>query len=175
MTPTSNLTLTLPSDREILFTRVFAAPRHLVYAAHTRPELVKRWLYGPEGWSMPICEIDLRVGGSYRYLWRHANGAEMGMGGVYLELVPNERIVATEVFEQPWYPGQAVDTITLTEAGGLTTLTTAVRYDSKEIRDAVLKSPMDQGMALGFNRLEQVLAALPADGSAEAVQTQVQG
>jgi len=175
VTPTSRLTLTLPSDREISFTRVFAAPRHLVYAAHTRPELVKRWLYGPEGWSMPVCEIDLRVGGSYRYLWRHANGSEMGMGGVYLELVPGERIVATEAFDQPWYPGEAVDTMTFTEAQGLTTLITAVRYDSKEVRDAVLKSPMEQGMALGFDRLERVLAGLPVDGGTDAVQTQVQG
>jgi uncharacterized protein YndB with AHSA1/START domain len=162
MGPIGSLTLTLPSDREILFTRVFHAPRHLVYAAHTQPELVKRWLYGPDGWSMTTCEINLRVGGSYRYVWRHVNGSEMGMSGVYLELVPHERIVATEVFDQPWYPGQAVDTTTLTEADGRTTLTTAVRYESKEIRDAVLKSPMDQGMALGFDRLEQVLAALPA-------------
>lgn len=172
MTPTGSLKLTLPSDREILFTRVFNAPRHLVYAAHTQPELLKRWLYGPEGWSMTTCDINLHVGGSYRYVWRHVNGSEMGMGGVYLELVPHERIVATEVFDQPWYPGQAVDTTTLEEAGGVTTLTTAVRYESKEIRDAVLKSPMDQGMALGFDRLERVLATLPVEGGVAAAQGQ---
>lgn len=160
MTQTGSLKVTLPSDREILFTRVFNAPRHLVYAAHTQPDLVKRWLYGPEGWSMAICEINLHVGGSYRYLWRHVNGSEMGMSGVYLDLIPDEKIVATEVFDQPWYPGQAVDTTTLVEVDGRTTLTTAVRYESKEIRDAVLKSPMEQGMALGFDRLEQVLAAM---------------
>src|SRR3989454_4488921 len=100
------LQITTPSDREIAMTRVFDAPRSLVFDAFTKPELVKQWLLGPPGWSMPVCEIDLRVGGTYRYVWRHANGNEMGMGGVYREIVAPERIVATQKFDEPWYPGE---------------------------------------------------------------------
>ena len=92
-------------EREIVMTRAFAAPRTLVFDAFTKPELVKRWLLGPDGWSLPVCEIDLRVGGTYRYVWRHTNGQEMGMGGVYREIVVPERIVSTEKFDQSWYPG----------------------------------------------------------------------
>src|ERR1700740_2690854 len=94
------LTLTTPTEREIAMTRVFDAPRRLVFDAMTRPELVKRWLLGPPGWSMPVCEIDLRVGGTYRYVWRGADGTEMGMRGVYREIAPPERLVATESFDE---------------------------------------------------------------------------
>ena len=108
------LKLTTPSDREIAMTRVFDAPRQLVFDAHTKPDLVRQWLLGPPGWSMPVCEIDLRVGGKYRYVWRHdRDGTEMGMGGVYREIVPPERIVNTEKFDEAWYPGEAVDTLVL--------------------------------------------------------------
>src|SRR5579872_2950338 len=116
------LKITTPTDREIVMTRVFDAPRHLVFAAWTRPELLKRWLLGPPGWSMPVCEIDLRVGGKYRYVWRQdSDGTEMGMGGVYREIVKPERIVATEKFDQSWYEGEAVGTTLLAEQGGRTT------------------------------------------------------
>src|SRR5207247_8670465 len=102
----ATLQLTTPSDREIAMTRVFDAPRKLVFDAHTKPELVKRWLLGPPGWSMPVCEIDLRVGGRFRYVWRRDNdGTQMGMGGVYREIVAPERIVNTEKFDEAWYPG----------------------------------------------------------------------
>ncbi len=151
------LKVTTRGDREIVMTRVFDAPRHLVFAAFTRPELVRQWLLGPEGWSMPVCEIDLRVGGEYRYVWRHVNGNEMGMGGVYREIVPPERIVSTEKFDEAWYPGEAVGTITLTEEGGKTTLTQTILYDSSEAREAVLKSPMEQGVAAGYDRLQALL------------------
>ena len=151
------LKVTTRGDREIVMTRVFNAPRHLVFAAFTRPELVRQWLLGPEGWSMPVCEIDLRVGGEYRYVWRHVNGNEMGMGGVYREIVPPERIVSTEKFDEAWYPGEAVGTITLTEEGGKTTLTQTILYDSSEAREAVLKSPMEQGVAAGYDRLQVLL------------------
>lgn len=146
-------------DREIVMTRVFAAPRRLVFDAFTRPELVRQWLLGPPGWSMPTCEIDLRVGGSYRYLWRHTSGDEMGMGGVYREIVAPERIVATERFDQSWYPGEAVGTIVLDERGGQTALTQTILYESREARDIVIKSPMEQGVTVSYERLEELLSS----------------
>ena len=159
-----SLKLTTRGDREIVMTRAFAAPRRLVFDAFTKPELVKRWLLGPDGWSMPVCEIDLRVGGSYRYVWRHVNGNQMGMGGAFREIVVPERIVATEKFDESWYPGEAVDTTVLSEEGGTTSVTLTVLYESREAREAVLKSPMEQGMAATYNRLEDLLATLAAQG-----------
>jgi uncharacterized protein YndB with AHSA1/START domain len=159
MKNTGNLKVTTPSDREIAMTRVFDAPRRLVFDAHTKPELVKRWLLGPPGWTMPVCEIDLRVGGSYRYVWHGQNGSEMGMRGIYREIVPAERIVCTESFDDPWYEGEAVGTTVFVERDGKTTLTTTVLYASKEVRDAVLKSPMEQGVAASYDRLADLLAS----------------
>ena len=159
MKNTGNLKVTTPSDREIAMTRVFDAPRRLVFDAYTKPELVKRWLLGPPGWTMPVCEIDLRVGGSYRYVWHGQNGTEMGMRGIYREIVPAERIVCTESFDDPWYEGEAVGTTAFVERSGKTTLTTTVLYVSKEVRDAVLKSPMEQGVAASFDRLADLLAS----------------
>ena len=119
MTHPGNLKLTTRGDREIVITRAFDAPRKLVFDAHIKPELVKQWLLGPDGWSMPVCEIDLKVGGKYRYVWRRdKDGTEMGMGGVYREIVAPERMVATEKFDQSWYPGEAVGTFVLIEQGG---------------------------------------------------------
>jgi uncharacterized protein YndB with AHSA1/START domain len=153
-------------EREIIITRSFNAPRHLVFDAHTKPELVQRWLLGPPGWTMPVCEIDLRVGGKYRYVWRDKDGNDMGMGGVYQEIVRPERLVATERFDQPWYPGEALDTSTFVEEEGRTTLTLTVLYESREAREAVLRSPMEQGLAVGFARLEELLASqLAGNGS----------
>ncbi len=153
------LQVTTPSEREIALTRVFHAPRRLVWEAHTKPELVKKWCFGPDGWSLVVCEIDLRVGGRFRYVWQHAEKPEMGMGGEYREIVPQSRIVNTEQFDQAWYSGDAVVTTTFEERGGKTTLTCTILYDTKEIRDAVLKSPMKDGMELGYDRLEALLAA----------------
>src|SRR5262249_54311076 len=155
-------------DRELVMTRTFDAPRALVFEAFTKPELVRRWLLGPDGWTMPVCEIDLRVGGSYRYVWRHTSGNEMGMGGGYRELVPPERIVSTEKFDQAWYPGEAVGTIILTEKEGKTTLTQTVLYQSAEALQAVLKSPMEQGVEAGYKRLSEVLAEVIAAGNVSA-------
>ena len=152
------LKLTTPTEREIALTRVFDAPRRLVFDALTRPELVKRWLLGPPGWSMPVCEIDLRVGGAYRYVWRAADGTEMGMRGEYREIAPPERLVATESFDQPWYPGEALTTAVLVELDGRTTLTTTVLYESREARDIVLESNMEKGLAAGYDRLDELLA-----------------
>ena len=156
------LQVTTPSDREIAMTRVFDAPRNLVFDAWTKPELLKRWLGVFGNWSFAICEVDLRVGGKYRYVWRGKDGKEMGMGGVYREIVRPERIVTTEEFDDPWYPGDAQDTTVFVEKGGKTTVTTTVRYASKEARDGVLKSPMESGVAQSYDKLAEVLASTTA-------------
>jgi len=156
---TGKLTVTAVGDREVVMTREFKASRPLVYKAFTTPDLVKRWLAGPEGWTMTVCEIDLQPGGTYRYEWKKDNtGEEMGMGGVYKEVVPNERVVATEKFDMSWYPGGAVVTTRLTEKDSITTVETTVTYDSKEARETVLRSPMDTGVEASYSRLEDLLA-----------------
>ena len=160
MTQPATMQISTPSDREIVITRAFDAPRKLVFDALTKPELVKRWLGVHAGWSLAVCEIDLRVGGTYRYVWRKVNGVEMGMCGVYRQVVPPERIVTTEVFDQSWYEGECVGTVTLVERDGRTTMSTALLYDSRAIRDAVLKSPMESGLADGYNALADVLASM---------------
>jgi len=158
MKHTETLRVTAVGHCELAMTRVFNAPRRLVFDACTRPELVKRWLLGPDGWSMPVCEIDLRVGGRYRYVWRRdRDGKEMGMGGVYREIVAPERIVSTEEFDDPWYPGEAVGTLTLVEQDGRTTLTQTMLYDTRETRDAILRSPMESGVAVSYDRLAELL------------------
>ncbi|MEX2263581.1 MAG: SRPBCC family protein [Bryobacteraceae bacterium] len=162
MKNTGTLKVTTPTDREIVMTRVFDAPRHLVFDALTTPELLKRWLLGSPGWSLTVCEIDLKVGGAYRFVWRSADGTEMGMSGVYREIVPPERVVATESFDKPWYPGQGLVTHSLVEQGGRTTLTLTVRYESREARDTVLKSPMEQGVAASYDKLAELLASAEA-------------
>lgn len=161
------LSVTTPSDREIVMTRVFDAPRSLVFEALTKPERVRRWLLGPDGWTMTVCEIDLRVGGTYRYEWRHEeDGSEMAMGGTYREVVPPERLVATERFDTSWYPGDAVGTLELVEENGQTRLVQTILYDNKEARDAVLRTPMDQGVAAGYDRLQALLKETPSGAAA---------
>ena len=160
MTNTGTLTVTTPSEQEIAMTRVFDAPRSLVFDAWTKPELLKRWLGVFGGWELAVCEIDLKVGDTYRFVWRGPDGAEMGMRGVYREIVAPERIVATESFDDPWYPGEALDTIVLVEQGGKTTVTTTVLYGSPEARDAVLKTPMARGVAAGYDKLAELLAPI---------------
>jgi uncharacterized protein YndB with AHSA1/START domain len=151
-----------PSDREIQITRDFHAPRPLVFDAFTKPELVRRWLLGPDGWSMPVCEIDLKVGGRYRYVWRKAGVKDMGMGGVFREIVSPERLVATERFDDSWYPGEALDTTVFTEVGDITNVACTVLYESEEARDTARRSGMEHGMAAGYNRLEKQLSAILA-------------
>ena len=152
--------LSTPSDREILVERDFDAPRALVFDAFTRPDLVRRWLLGPDGWTMPVCPIDLRVGGAYRYVWRkESTGAEMGMGGTFREIVPPQKLVITEKFDDAWYPGEAINTTTFEERSGVTTVRLVVTYESREARDIASRSGMERGMIAGFDRLEQVLAA----------------
>jgi uncharacterized protein YndB with AHSA1/START domain len=156
---TGTLTVTTPGDREIAMTRVFDAPRHLVWDAMTKPDLLKRWLGVHNGWTLQVCEIDLRVGGAYRYVWHGPNGEVMGMGGVYREILRPERIVSTEKFDQAWYSGGAEGTLFLVERNGKTTLTLTVTYESREARDGVLKSPMKEGVAAGYDVLDGVLAS----------------
>ena len=159
MKDAAKLEITTPSDREIAMTRTFDAPRRLVFDAFTRPELIQRWLGVRAGWTMPVCEVDLRVGGKYRYVWRGPKGNDMGMGGVFREIVAPERIVATEKFDESWYPGEAVDTTVFVETGGRTTVTTTVRYESKEARDGVLQTPMATGVAESYDKLAALLAS----------------
>jgi uncharacterized protein YndB with AHSA1/START domain len=160
----NTLTITAHGDRELVMTRAFDAPRPLVWDAMTKPELLKRWLGVHNGWTLAVCEIDLRVGGAYRYVWRGPGGMEMGMGGVYREIVEPERIVSTEKFDQSWYPGDAVGTLVLTEQGRRTTMTTTMLYDSREARDEVLRSPMESGLVAGYSALEALLASMAAQG-----------
>jgi uncharacterized protein YndB with AHSA1/START domain len=158
MAKTGGLQVTTPSEREIRIERSFAAPRRLVYDAYTKPELVKRWLGAMPGWSWAVCEMDVRVGGRYRWVWKGPDGGEMGMGGTYREIVPAERIVNTEKFDQAWYEGEALDTVEFTERAGRTTVTTSILYVSKEVRDAVLQSDMAEGLEMGYTILEALLA-----------------
>jgi uncharacterized protein YndB with AHSA1/START domain len=159
MTNLGSLQVTTPGDREIAMTRVFDAPRALVFDALTKPELLKRWVLGPPGWSLEVCEIDPRPGGAFRYLWRGADGAEMGMRGAFREVSPPERIVHTEIFDEDWTGGETVVTTTLVEQDGRTTLTLTVVFQSPESRDAALKSGMTEGVTASYDRLAGVLAS----------------
>jgi uncharacterized protein YndB with AHSA1/START domain len=164
----ATLRVTTPTDREILVTRVFDAPRALVWDAMTRPELLKRWLSGPPGWSMVVCENDLKAGGAFRCDWRGPDEADMRMRGVYREIVTLERIVRTEIFE--WgCEAQACEqlgTLVLTEEDGdggkggrRTVMSITLLFPSKEARDASLASGMEQGMEAGYQRLDGILAS----------------
>jgi uncharacterized protein YndB with AHSA1/START domain len=152
------LEISTPSDREIVMTRSFNAPRAMVFEAWTKPELIKRWLGAFAGWSFDVCEVDLRIGGAYRYVWKNGD-TKMGMGGVYREIVVPERIVCTEKFDDPWYDGEAVGTMELFEEGGRTTLVQTMNYGSKQVRDAVLQSPMESGVTASYDALERLLAS----------------
>ena len=159
VTSSGTATVTLPTDEQILITREFDAPKHLVYKAWTTPELVKRWWNAKRG-EVTIAEIDLRVGGVWRYVMVADGGFEVGFHGEYREIVPNERIVSTEVYEgmpQGDGPEQGtLNTATFTEADGRTTLTILVQAPSKEIRDAIIDSGMEAGMQDAMDLLEQV-------------------
>jgi len=157
----AELTLETPGELDAVITRAFDAPRALIWRCMTEPALVRRWLLGPPGWTMPVCEIDLRVGGAYRYVWRNeADGSEMGMGGVYQEIAAPERIVDIQKFDEDWTQGETLVTVELAEQGGRTTMTTTVRYASKEAREAMLATGMTEGMEAGYARLEDLLGQL---------------
>ena len=158
MKETGSLQVTTPTDREIVMTRVFDAPRALVFDAFSRPELLRRW-FGPRGWSPVVCEVDLRVGGGFRFVLRGPGGKDLGMRGVYREIVPPERSVHAESFDD--YPGESVVTATLIEQGGKTLFTATVLYPSREVRDLVIRSGMQHGAAEGYDKLAELLAGMP--------------
>ena len=147
-----------PSDTEILIQRVVDAPRRIVFEAWTNPKHIPVWLSGLEGWTMPVCEMDLRPGGTWRYVWRKSDGAEMAMGGSIREVVPGERLVTTERWGPEW--PETVNTLALSEAGGKTTIRLTIKYPSKDARDAALRTGMKEGMDLSFARLDDLLRTL---------------
>jgi uncharacterized protein YndB with AHSA1/START domain len=161
MASSGTATVTLPSDEQILITREFDAPRHLVYKAWTTPELVKRWWSGKRG-EVTVAEIDLRVGGTWRYVMTASAGFEVAFHGEFREIVPDERIVSTEVFEAPGISDDdaTLNTLTLEEADGRTTLRVLVQAPSKAIRDAIIDSGMEGGMQEAMDRLEEVAISL---------------
>src|SRR5256885_2488324 len=152
MKNSGDLTVTTPTDREIAMTRVFDAPRRLVFDAWTNPKYVPQWMLGPAGWTMPVCEIDLRPGGAWHFVWRRSDGTEMGMGGVYREIAPPERLVATESWGGDW--PETLNTLVLTEKDGRTTITQTMLYPSREARDAALETGMKEGGSESFCRLD---------------------
>ena len=155
--------VTLPSDREVKVTRSFKAPRALVYRAFTEPELVQRWLLGPPGWSMPVCEMDVRVGGKYRWRWRNdQDGKEFGFNGTFREVDPPSKLVHTEAYDPGTigggFPGNdAIVTATFTEEGGVTTMTSLIDFGSKEARDAAVATGMTDGMEQSYQLLDRLL------------------
>ena len=163
MTSTNPLSVVAQGDREIVMTRAFNAPRPLVWDALTKPELVRRWLGVFGNYSMATCEIDLRAGGRYRYVWTGPDNFRLGLNGVYREIMAPERLVYTESFEESWYAGEALNTTLLTEqvtqAGARTTVTTTSLFESQEGRDTALKSDMEKGVAAGYDALDRILDA----------------
>jgi uncharacterized protein YndB with AHSA1/START domain len=166
MTDTGGLKVTTPTDREIVMTRTFNAPRQLVFEAMIQPVLLKRWLLGPPGWEMTDCELSGEVGGAYRWAWRHADGQTMSLHGVFREWAPPARTVCTQVMEG--VPGETLVTSVLAEQSGRTTLTTTVLYPSRQARDAALKSGMDHGVEASYDRLAALLAESTTSQSTQA-------
>ncbi len=156
MKNTGTLKVTTPTEREIVMTRVFDAPRRLVFDAFTKPELLRRW-FGPRGWSLVVCEVNLKVGGAWRFVMHGPDGTDWGMRGMYREIVPPERLVSTEIFDD--FPRESVVTTVLVEDRRRTTMTGTIMYSSQEIRDAVIKSGMEHGAAESYDRLAEYLAS----------------
>ncbi|MBC7790858.1 MAG: SRPBCC family protein [Anaerolineae bacterium] len=149
---------TTPSDREIAATRVVDASRSMVWDMWTKPEHVPHWMTGPQGWTMPVCDIDLRPGGEWRFVWRQADGSEMEMRGVYREIMPPERLVNTESWGGEW--PETLNTLLLTEKNGKTTMNSTVLYPSREARDAALGTGMKEGWSMSYDRLDEYLGTL---------------
>ena len=155
---TGTTTFTTPSDREVAATRVFDAPRRLVWKAHTDPKHVPKWLTGLDGWSMPVCEIDLRPGGEWRFVWRKTDGTEMSMRGTYNDVTPVERLVNTERWGPEW--PETLNTTLFTEKGGKTTLVCTVLYPSKEARDAAMETGAKDGWSKSYDQLDEHLVSM---------------
>ena len=151
-------TLVTPSDTEVRITRVFAAPQKLAFEAYTKPEHLRQWLLGPEGWSMFICEMEPRPGGQWRYGWRKTDGTEMVMGGTVREFVPHSKLVNTERWGPEW--PETINTVEFIPTGAETEIRLTIKYPSKEARDAALKTGMKEGLEFSFARLEKLLAEL---------------
>lgn len=145
-------TFTTPSDLEVVATRTFAAPRALVWDCWTKPEHLAQWMLGPDGWSMPVCESDLRPGGAWRYVWENTDGQRMEMTGTHREVTPPERLVQTERWGADW--PETINTLMLTEKDGMTQVTCTILYPSKEARDAAMATGMADGWSLSNNRLD---------------------
>lgn len=154
-TKESATTFTMPSDREIEMVRVFDAPRQLVFDCWTKPEHVPHWMLGPHGWTMPVCEIDLRPGGRWHFVWQKEDGAEMEMEGVYKEIVPPSRLVSTEKWGPEW--PETINTLTLTEENGKTRMSSRILYPSKEARDAASRTGMRDGASTSFDTLAEYM------------------
>ena len=162
-TPVRNsgtLKVTTPSDREVAMTRILDAPRRLVFDAWTKPELMKRWLWGPDDWELAVCTVDLRVDGKIRFVWRQRGGdaKDMGMTATCREIVPPEKLVFTEIWDEDWTGGETLVTMTFVEDAGKTTFTQTVLYSSRAARDAALKTGMEHGAAHSYDRLAELLA-----------------
>jgi uncharacterized protein YndB with AHSA1/START domain len=152
----SRLEVTTPSEREIRVTRTFDAPAELVFECHTKPEFLKKWLLGPPGWSMPTCDVDLRAGGRYRYVWRNdADGNEFGVQGQFREIERPHRIVHTESMDG--VPGEALCTTTFAESGPQTRFTLTMLFGSREARDGALESGMTEGMSMSYDRMQGLI------------------
>ncbi len=151
----SPLKAELRGDTEVVVTRGFDAPRDMVWECHTKPELVQRWMLGPPGWSMPVCEIDLRVGGKYLHTWAHPTQGQFSMNGIYREITPIERIVVNEYYQEQ----ESLVTQTFVDKGKKTMMTMVMRFPSKEVRDAAVKTGMTDGMEVGYQRLDDILAS----------------
>jgi uncharacterized protein YndB with AHSA1/START domain len=145
-----------PGKPTLVITRAFEAPRRLVFEAWTKPEHLRQWMLGPSGWTMPVCEGDLRPGGRWHRVWRHASGEEMEMRGEYREIVPPEKVVSTESWGGDW--PATLNTLVLSEKGGQTTATLTLLYPSVAARDAALKTGMEEGVSQSFDRLAQLVA-----------------
>lgn len=154
------LAMTLQGDREIVVERSFNASRELVFECHSKPDLVKRWLWGPEEWRMAECWIDFRVGGRYRYVWRSATRGDMGMGGIYREIVAPARIVNTELFDEDWTEGETLNSIHFIAQGDRTLVRTVVAYASEKAREGALKTGMLDGWEQGCVHLDELIAEL---------------
>jgi uncharacterized protein YndB with AHSA1/START domain len=154
-----SVNVTLPSDREIMMTRLFDAPRSMVFDCYTKPELLKRWM-APEGWQLVACENDARVGRTFRWEWLKAGGRDMSVTGVYRDVVRPERIVRTELFEPDWTGGETLGTLLLAEQDGTTIMTMTVLYASQDARDTALEFGMKDGAAASYRQLDAMLAEL---------------
>nr|WP_295886980.1 SRPBCC family protein [uncultured Devosia sp.] len=152
------LTVTTPTDTQIVITRQFDAPRHLVFACYTQPALIRRWLNGAEGWIMTVCEFDAKVGGKYRYEWKAPSGYVMGMGGVVTAFEPVSHVASAELFDDDWTGGETVSTLDFDEVSSRTTLVNTITYASKDARDGALATPMAEGMEFGYKKLDELLA-----------------